>query len=727
MAYRLLVSLLLLSWGVAGKCAGAASPDENFVIASVMVAGPGEELYSRLGHAFLRMQCPDYGMDYCFTYESEDVSQKVLSFLGGGLRMGMMAQPTDEFLSHYALSGRSVTEYGLNLPVAVKQNLWRILDGKVEQGASLPYDYMERGCAYSTFNIVKEAMGIRPLAFGVWPDDFRMTRREVVCSRLDDAPWMRLFLNIITNGEIDDDVPYQEKTITPEFMLEAMKIASVDGHPLLAEGKEILPQTVGVPESPWLTPMKVALLLLVLTLIGALAANRLMLYVILCIQTVLGLFVCYLLFFSSLCATESSWLVIPFNPLPLLLWKWRRYWEIPAAGVLLVWGAAMALGGAYLTDPALIILDFCCAAAYIGDVMQRKGITRKILELTLKTKNSKLKTILAMKKSFLFLFAAIVALTSFQAKAYDPSAPDNFFVTCKVKVADDSNGRGKVYIDCAEGQVDEHTAYSPNQMPPVEYKDVPFKIITVPEEGYVFTYFTDQNGNPHYYADQNERTVNLAGYSGDISNPTFYELSAHFVEAGELPSEEFFEVNVGAIARFATFIAPISIDLPDNLVAYRVTGTEGDAVILEESYDYGETIPAFTAVLIENTGVFDESLTGSYSRAQLPDPLPSLTTGLLTGTLEDLEVAPGNYILNADGEDSTFDKLTSESLFINAYTCYLSVADGADYYTFDKPESGVETLLSPAEKTEIYNLDGVRIDRLQKGINIVNGVKVIVK
>ena len=37
-------------------------------------------------------------------------------------------------------------------------------------------------------------------------------------------------------------------------------------------------------------------------------------------QTLAGLFICYMTFFSSLYGASGNWYVVPFNPLPLLLW-----------------------------------------------------------------------------------------------------------------------------------------------------------------------------------------------------------------------------------------------------------------------------------------------------------------------------------------------------------------------------------------------------------------------
>lgn len=329
-----------------------------------------------------------------------------------------------------------------------------------------------------------------------------------------------------------------------------------------------------------------------------------------------------------------------------------------------------------------------------------------------------------MKKLIFTLFLAAAGLTAFQSKANDVGS---FYVTCKVQVAEDSNGRGTVYIDAdSEGQVMEQTKSTPNQMPAVETKPIDFRVVTVPAEGYVFANFTDQYGNPHYYSDQSSYTVTLTGISEDINNPTVYELYAHFVAAGDLPQDEFIEVTIPAETKFGTFVAPVSVELPEGLKAYKVTGVDEGMVLLEE---VEETVPSFTAVLVENTGVFDESLTTSYKKTQLPDPLPSLTTGLLTGTFEDLEVGEGNYLLS-DDSPVAFEKLTTEVRYIDAYTCYMSVENGEYSYGINTSEdapSSVDKIINNTEKTEIYDLQGRKLDNLQRGINIVNGVKVIVK
>ena len=121
-----IVIVFLASLGVSAQEADTTKYDEDFVKTSLIIASPGDMLYSKVGHCAIRMQCPQYKLDYVFSYESEDARQKVLTFLAGKLKMGMFSVPTDEYISSYKKEGRSVTEYTLNIPIDAKRNLANI-------------------------------------------------------------------------------------------------------------------------------------------------------------------------------------------------------------------------------------------------------------------------------------------------------------------------------------------------------------------------------------------------------------------------------------------------------------------------------------------------------------------------------------------------------------------------------------------------------------------------
>lgn len=351
-----------------------SEPDEDFVIASVVVADPGDILYSRVGHVGLHMRCPDHNLDYVFSYESEDVRHKVPAFLAGKLMMGMFAIPTKDYLDQFRSEGRGVREYRLNLPIHVKQELWRVLDNHMLEGANLPYDYITYGCAHSALMMLKEALDTIPIDYGEWPERFnRLNRRELTALYMaESAPWCWCFLYLISNGSINRDCSLEDKLIMPFDLVEVLQGATVCGVPLLDSNAVMLVDGQPMRENIPFSPLEVSLVVLLLTVVCLIFRKRWMDYVLLVVQTVLGIVTVYLVFFSSLCCTEWSWLVVPFNPLPLIAWKWRRHWALPYACVLALWIVFILLWPHTLTDLPYIILTMALILSYVNIFISKK-------------------------------------------------------------------------------------------------------------------------------------------------------------------------------------------------------------------------------------------------------------------------------------------------------------------------------------------------------------------
>lgn len=350
--------------------------DEDFVIASLLVSEPGDFLYSRLGHAALHMRCPEHGLDYVFTYESEDVRTNPIKFLSGKLRMGLVAVSPEAYLSAYEAAGRGVKEYTLNIPVERKRELWRVLDNHMMEGLDIKFDFLKRGCAHSCLSLIREGLGDTKMEFGQWPEYFEgATRREITYEHLKDFKWATFILHFICNGAIDrTNCSNEEKVIIPADLPFVLSHATIDGVPVISEEpEEVLPSVWKQPKV-WFTPILAVLILLALTIVCIFLKSSVMDYVLLGIQTILGLAALYLLLFSSLICTDWSWLIIPFNPLPLIFWKWRRHWALPYAVILLVWAAFMLFSPHLLTDPAYIILATAFIASYINIYIKSRKI-----------------------------------------------------------------------------------------------------------------------------------------------------------------------------------------------------------------------------------------------------------------------------------------------------------------------------------------------------------------
>ena len=177
--FRLLLPALLPLYAFAQvDTAAILHPAEDFVTVSVCVASPGKETSSSLGHACLRLQCPSADLDYVYSYESEDATQKVLDFFAGKLKMLVLAVPTKIYVGHYAPEGRGVEEYTLNLPVRVKQRLWQQMDKRLAY-TPVSYDYLNRSCAVSVLQWLEEAIGKDNIDYAPWPEKYKGSRADM--------------------------------------------------------------------------------------------------------------------------------------------------------------------------------------------------------------------------------------------------------------------------------------------------------------------------------------------------------------------------------------------------------------------------------------------------------------------------------------------------------------------------------------------------------------------
>ena len=133
------------------------------------------------------------------------------------------------------------------------------------------------------------------------------------------------------------------------------------------------------------------------------------------------------------------------------------------------------------------------------------------------------------------------------------------------------------------------------------------------------------------------------------------------------------------------------------------------------------TIPAFTPVVLKaapNTYVFE-----------MAENVAAIEENDLKGTLEDIDAA-GKYVLaQPEGEPVGF--YLAETGTIKAGKAYLESASGVKAFYFNGDSAtGIENVNSALDANHnfdgaIYNLSGQRISKMQKGINIINGKKIL--
>ena len=271
--------------------------------------------------------------------------------------MGMFAFSPKDYLALKRQGGLGVKEYRLNLPLEAKRRLWKILDDKMMEGIDLPYDYLTRGCAQTTIQFLVQSLDTIPIQFAPWPEKYDETRRELLASHVSAYPWNRLSLYTLVGNEADNtNCSKLESVVIPSDLVEVLQGATINGSPIISEAPVELVHGETTIGHTWFTPMLLAILLLLLSVANFWLRWSCVDWLLFGLQFLLGLFLCYLVFISDLPCTEWNWLLIPFNPLPVLLWRWHHCWAIAFAAILVGWILVMVFYPHQLTDWAYVVL-----------------------------------------------------------------------------------------------------------------------------------------------------------------------------------------------------------------------------------------------------------------------------------------------------------------------------------------------------------------------------------
>ncbi|MBO4661946.1 MAG: hypothetical protein J5630_04525 [Bacteroidaceae bacterium] len=195
--------------------------------------------------------------------------------------------------------------------------------------------------------------------------------------------------------------------------------------------------------------------------------------------------------------------------------------------------------------------------------------------------------------------------------------------------------------------------------------------------------------------------------------------------------------NTGTGHSYATLCVPFAIS--------SITGASAYAPSIDEnSLDLGDALstPITAGTPIMLVGATDAgTYTANIKTDAPPVSSPATTnalTGTFTGTSIDCTAATGtNYVLGFDRENENrigFYHVNSSSYNLKANRAYLNLSAGGEargfYINYDDVVTGISSMdnvrwTMDDESVDIYNLSGQRMNKMQKGINIVNGKKVL--
>lgn len=318
---------------------GPLLPDSsNFVTASLLVIEPGPQTVSAMGHSAIRLECPVHNLDFCFTLENNP-KYSTFAFILGKTPAHDIAVPTNEFLKEFVAEKRRVIQYELNLTLHEKQELWRAADIEFTNEGNRLFNYSYNGtdnCTSICLELIEQALIDETIVVDKMPTILTKNNGTYFRYMSRRSPWVQ-FLLITLGGTACDETWDMRNRMAPEVIIPLFEHSHFEGQQgkramIKGEGKVLVRGGVQIAPNP-ITPVWVFGGLLVLALIISLlqyfhvGKKLVRLFDI-------GLFIFQLLIaslllttscYGSIVGTHWNWYLIPFNPLPLIIWLiWRK-------------------------------------------------------------------------------------------------------------------------------------------------------------------------------------------------------------------------------------------------------------------------------------------------------------------------------------------------------------------------------------------------------------------
>ena len=231
----------------------------------------------------------------------------------------------------------------------------------------------------------------------------------------------------------------------------------------------------------------------------------------------------------------------------------------------------------------------------------------------------------------------------------------------------------------------------------------------------------DLGGTTTWYPDGDNKKI-------EIKMDATYDIAITIDPANDNAVSEAMSVyKTVSDAGYATYCTPYALNFVDSgLKAYFAKKDENDAnkVNFYEIFN----APAQTGLLLK-------AASGTYKlkmEAVEGEAAANVDGNLLTGVLVEQQVAAGSFVLLNGDKGVGFYK-TNKEFTVGANTAYIAAQSG-DARSFigfdfdDNTTTAIEGVATVKESNgEIYNLQGQRVVKAQKGLYIIDGKKVILK
>ena len=311
-----------------------ADRQQDSVCVSLLTVTPGKMVYELYGHTAIRVRevMPGRLSDWVFNYGTFSFAQPnfVWRFVKGETDYELGVVPYALFYDTYVKEGRGIDEQLLNLSPAESRKLVDALSRNLlPENATYRYNFFYDNCTTRAIDMIERAVEGNI----VWPQaEADKTLRDIVDQYSEVSPWNKLGQDLLLGAEADAPADRKSQGFAPlyaERFVEEAVVVNPDGtRRRLAEPKRVLLPAQTGKTAKGLTPMWAFGILFVVTLIITTYEWRKGICfwaydaLLLLAQGLAGLAVFLLFCFSTHPTVGSNWLIILFNPLPLLYLPW---------------------------------------------------------------------------------------------------------------------------------------------------------------------------------------------------------------------------------------------------------------------------------------------------------------------------------------------------------------------------------------------------------------------
>ena len=321
---RKLLVFFLLFVGILS--AHASSMDK--VRISLLTCAPGSEIYALFGHSAIRYENPDQQQDWVFNYGMFSFKDPnfVMRFVKGETDYQLGVMPFAYFEAEYAMRGSSVYQQVLNLTNEEKECLIRLLEENYRPANRVyRYNYFYDNCTTRARDKIEESIQGKV----VYPEnEAEVSFRNILHEFMQDSHWSEFGIDLCLGSEADQPIEERKQMFAPFYMLEAARGAMIHRGdtvvPLVLEESKIVDAVLEDEPAFPLSPMTCSVLLLLITMaivVWDIRKGRscwVWSALLFFLQGIGGCIIAFLFFFSLHPTVGSNWLLILFNPLPLL-------------------------------------------------------------------------------------------------------------------------------------------------------------------------------------------------------------------------------------------------------------------------------------------------------------------------------------------------------------------------------------------------------------------------